>query len=103
MKERLSRKRTQVSIVLIVVGCLLVLIGVILDFKPCMFSGVLLMIAALLTLQRKCPYCGRYCKATPQWSAPGTYHCPHCGKRLAYDDEPEELDDPQLSENDSAR
>ena len=95
MQGRISRKRARISIVLMVAACVLVLLGVILDFKPCMFLGVLLLIAALCLLPWKCPHCGRTFKSMPQWSTYGSYHCSHCGKRVAYDDEPEDPNESQ--------
>lgn len=97
MQGRISRKKARVSIVLMIAACALVLLGVVLDFKPCMLSGVILLVVALCLLPWKCPNCGKRYKSMPQWSTYGSYRCPHCGKRVAYDDEPDEaVEDPTL-------
>lgn len=95
VQGRISRKQARISIVLVVVACALVLVGVIVDLKPCMLFEVILMVAALCLLPWRCPHCGRNFKSMPQWSTYGSYHCAHCGERTAYDDEPEAPEDAQ--------
>ena len=97
MQGRISRGKARVSIVLMIAACALVLLGVVLDFKPCMLAGVILLVVALCLLPWKCPNCGKRYKSMPQWSNYGSYRCVHCGKRVAYDDEPDEAaEDPTL-------
>ena len=89
MKKGLSRLRTRISIVLIVVGVIGLLISMVREGWLMTILGVVFCVAAILIRPWGCPRCGRKVSAKPQWSEAGKYFCPYCGSRLAYDDEEE--------------
>ena len=89
MKGGISRKQTRLSIVLFVVGLAALGAGYFVNGWLPTAAGVVLIVAGLAVRPWKCPTCGKRVSPAPQWSQPGKYHCPFCGSRLAYDDEPE--------------
>ena len=91
MNRGLSRRRARISLVLFAVGLLGLLAGMVRDGWFTTGIGVVFCFGGILLRPSGCPGCGRKVSPLPQWSEAGKYHCPHCGSRLAYDDEkPEE-------------
>lgn len=97
MKNRLSRKKTRLAIILMVVGMAVIVGGIGLMERSMVlseivaFSGLGVFFAALALWPTQCPACGERGRYPAQWSQPGRYHCVHCGAKLAYDDEEERL------------
>ena len=83
----MSRVRAKISIILFAVGLIGLLAGMVKDGWLMTILGAVFCCAAILLRPLRCPSCGRKVSPLPQWSEPGKYHCPHCGSRLAYDDE----------------
>ena len=90
MRNRLSRTRARLSIVLFAVGIVCLLTGYFVEGWLPTILGVALAAVGILVRPWKCPVCGKRVSPMPQWSQPGKYHCPYCGNRFSYDDEPEE-------------
>ena len=90
MKKGLSRTRMRIAVLMLLAGVVLLLLGEVVEGWSTVIPGVALIIAALCIRPGKCPTCGKYAAPAPQWSNPGKYHCPGCGGRLFYDDEPED-------------
>lgn len=90
MRNRISRTRMRISIVLFVAGLALLLAGYFVEGWITTFPALVLVIAGMAVRPGTCPTCGKYGAPAPQWSQPGKYHCRYCGNRFAYDDEPEE-------------
>lgn len=90
MRNRISRTRARISIVLFIVGLALLVVGYFVDGWITTIPALLLVIVGMVVRPWKCPTCGKYASPAPQWSQPGKYHCSYCGSRFAYDDEPEE-------------
>ena len=90
MRNRISRTRMRISVVLFVIGLALLLAGYVVDGWITTIPALVLVIAGMAIKPGKCPTCGKFGAPAPQWSEPGKYHCRYCGARFAYDDEPEE-------------
>lgn len=90
MRNRISRLKARISIVLFVVGIAGLLVSMVSDGWTPTIVGVVCCMAAVFLRMGKCPTCGRQCSPLPQWSEPGKYHCAFCDARFAYDDEPDE-------------
>ncbi len=90
MRNRLSRTKARLSIVLFAVGVACLLTGYFVEGWLPTILGVVLAVVGMVVRPWKCPVCGKRVSPAPQWSQPGKYHCAYCGSRFAYDDEPEE-------------
>ena len=88
-KKGISRLRTRLSIIFLVIGIIDLLVSMAREGWLMTVLGVAFCVAAILVRPWGCPSCGKKASPRPQWSEPGKYHCPYCGSRLAYDDEEE--------------
>lgn len=88
----LSRKRARASIILIAVGLIPLFLGAFIGLEYISVAGLVLILSAAFVRPSGCKECGKTVYVRPQWGAPGKFHCPHCGARMMYDDEPEAQD-----------
>ena len=86
-KTGVSRLRTRLSIVLMVLAAAAILLGAMRSGWTPTLVGAGLLIAAAAVKPWKCPSCGKRSPIKPRWSEPGETYCPYCRSRLAYDDE----------------
>ena len=91
MKKRLSRKQARASLILLAVGAVGILLWSATYWNAAFWIGLVIFVSGILAAGQPCPFCGKFIRVRLSWSgAMQEYHCPCCGTRLAYDDEPEE-------------
>lgn len=87
MKKYISRTRSRLTFILIIISVIFAVIGAISENKILIFVAAVLYIAdlVLMIVTNQCPYCGEFFRGI-YWSKPDAGYCRKCGKLIEFDD-----------------